>query len=778
MAQANKKMPPVLQDDTCYQSWTRDLKIWKMFTDLPAAKQGPAVYLSLTGKAKDAVADVPVEDIGKDDGVNQLVAKLDEVYLKDKNTLAYLAFKAFYNFRRTAGMSIPTFVVDFEKYYNEMKRYEMKLPDGVLGFMLLTAANIPEEGERLARATVLDVGYDAMKAKLLNIFSEANTPGEATPEIKVEPNDTFYTQYRGSQSQNRGGRGAFRSGRGGRSSRGMHGGRGGRGAESQSLNPLDYQGMPRKCFICQSVHHFAHKCPYKGSDELGQNRRGDDASGEMMGVEQETPGVGQVNITLFKASDQQHLRSLVGETFGMAVLDSGCTKTVVGQVWLEEYLKTLTDTDSKRVKFGRSDECFRFGDGEKVQAVKQATFPVQIGGVDALVNAHVVENNIPLLLSRQSLKKADAVMDFSKDKVVMLGETVSLHTTKSGHYCIPLSKTIISESVEPHFTLTVSSAFEGLSANEKKAKAQKLHVQFAHATKDKLLKLVHSSGYKNTEFDAILVDVCDNCSVCEAYQKTPSRPVVGLPLSDQFNGVVCMDLVELVHCKSWMLHLIDSHTRYSVATVIHTKKDDLVVKEVYLKWIGYFGAPQKFLADNGGGFANERYKEMNEKLNVETCNTAAESPFSNGMCERHNSVLKEMVLKLIQDGVCSAEVAVAWSVSAKNSLSSHGGFSPNQLVFGFNPNLPSVLIDDLPALEPVTLSDSVYQNMNAMHKARCAFIEAEASERIRRALRHNTRTYSNVIFENGDKVFFKRKQFKGWKGPGTVLGKDGIDQAW
>ena len=34
----------------------------------------------------------------------------------------------------------------------------------------------------------------------------------------------------------------------------------------------------------------------------------------------------------------------------IAVLDSGCTKTVAGKVWLEEYVKMLSESDKKNVE--------------------------------------------------------------------------------------------------------------------------------------------------------------------------------------------------------------------------------------------------------------------------------------------------------------------------------------------------------------------------------------------------------------------------------------------
>ena len=73
--------------------------------------------------------------------------------------------------------------------------------------------------------------------------------------------------------------------------------------------------------------------------------------------------------------------------------------------------------------------------------------------------------------------------------------------------------------------------------------------------------------------------------------------------------------------------------------------------------------------------------------------------------------------KIIADTDCSLEIALAWAVNAKNSLHSVYGYSPNQLVFGCNPNFLSCLNDIRPALEGTTLSEVVATNFNALHAA-------------------------------------------------------------
>ena len=190
--------------------------------------------------------------------------------------------------------------------------------------------------------------------------------------------------------------------------------------------------------------------------------------------------------------------------------------------------------------------------------------------------------------------------------------------------------------------------------------------------------------------------------------------------------------------------LIDLATRYNHAVVIRTKDKNTVVKHILLHWIAIFGSPNRFLSDNGGEFNNTDFQEMSECLNIEIHTTAAESPWSSGIVERHNGVLGNMVYKILEDTNCGIEVALPWALTAKNSLHNVYGYSPNQLVFGKNPNLPCVLNDKLQALEGKTSSEIIAENLNALHAARKAFVHNEASEKVRRALRNNIRPITTM----------------------------------
>ena len=55
-------------------------------------------------------------------------------------------------------------------------------------------------------------------------------------------------------------------------------------------------------------------------------------------------------------------------------------------------------------------------------------------------------------------------------------------------------------------------------------------------------------------------------------------------------------------------------------------------------WISIFCPPKSFLTDIGDEFVNREFVDMAEKFNIVLKTTAAESAWSNGLCQRHNGI--------------------------------------------------------------------------------------------------------------------------------------------
>ena len=436
---------------------------------------------------------------------------------------------------------------------------------------------------------------------------------------------------------------------------------------------------------------------------------------------------------------------------------------VCGENWFKQFLEETGDIPTVT-----SSRAFKFGDGKVVNSFMRATIPAQIGSTNCKIETEIVKADIPLLLSKSSLKKAGTILDLKNDKATMFDKPVELEFTSSGHYCVNITKS------KPELSSldNVLNVTDEMSPTEKRKTLVKLHKQFGHATYNRLAKLLNKAGTNNTDTLDLLRSVCENCEICITNKRPSPKPVVGLPLATEFNETVAVDLHELDH-NVWYLHIIDEFTRFSAGSIVRTKKASEFVKKFLESWISVHGTPKRLYSDNGGEFNNDEVRDMAENFNIEVKTTAAYSPWSNGLLERHNQTLTDTLLRLKEDNNCDWDIALSWALMAKNALDNEHGYSPYQLVYGRNPNLPSVLTDKLPALEGTTMSEIVGKHIEALHSARTAFTRSECSERIRRALRKQTRP-SGVSYQTGDKVYYKRPDSKEWKGPGVVIGQDGV----
>ena len=447
------------------------------------------------------------------------------------------------------------------------------------------------------------------------------------------------------------------------------------------------------------------------------------------------------------------------------VLDCACSSTVCGQKWLDGYISSLSDEDKLKIKEVKSQRCFRFGGGPLIHSKAELILPAQIGGIDVSIKTDVVDSDVPLLFSKSAMKNAGMDLFVTTDEVLFRGQRIALNETSSGHYCLPINRAMEVDNVFAVNLLELDNV-------QLKKSLKKLHAQFGHpAQMSKLIDLMKGAKSWNERFRPVLEEVYVECDLCKQFKKTPARPVVALPMASEFNEVVCMDLKKWNN--QWILHMIDMHTRYTQSVFINRKLSTTIIDNVMVHWTGIFGIMKGILTDNGGEFTSDEMREVASILDVDLKTTAAESPWQNGLCERVHQVTDMILLKLqAQYPRIRLTVLLKWANLARNSLQMWNGFSSHQLVFGKNPNLPDIMTAKVPALEEFTSSEVFAKHLNALHAAREAYIQSEASERIRRALRHRIRA-SQQVFHTGERVYYKRDESERWLGPGKVLFQDG-----
>ena len=264
-----------------------------------------------------------------------------------------MAYDKFEKFQRSPDMDIKEYINEFESLYDKIRAHNMELPDGVLAYRVLKNANISQEHEQLARATITEFSFSNITEQLKKNFGDvATTQNSVTAAVKADPTfqvenkeDAFYGNYAKSQTR---GRWKSRNPYRGAFCGGCY-----KSNESRTSvgnkNPLDSSENVSRCSICESIYHWKRDCP-----DTYENQQKDDSKINLPVVE-DTHFVEHIEVTLFQPPDLKNseMKNFVGETLCCAVLDSGCTRTVCGKVWLNCYLDTLSDDEKNASRKSR-----------------------------------------------------------------------------------------------------------------------------------------------------------------------------------------------------------------------------------------------------------------------------------------------------------------------------------------------------------------------------------------------------------------------------------------
>lgn len=751
---ANKGIPKFGGNDV-YTTWRNKVVMWSLVTNI--AKRNQAINVRLDAfidnpKAEKAVSALKAEDLHRDGGLDVLLERLDHVFKADKVDNAYEAYSKFNSLSRKIDQSISDYILEFEHLQLRAKEFDMEYPETILTFKLLDGANLTKQEREMALTVGNDLNLEKMKSALKRIFA---SKGDTESSLNDSNEEEVYFAARS------GGVRGKRFGTNARDNKYYNNtGSEHSGTTKSALNFVDRNGNVTRCRICESTMHWMSKCPHNPNNrkikdinhinEIKEEGQAEDIDSDYDASESNVLFSGILDNDVFSV-----------ESVGTAIVDTACSRTVAGKEWLTHYMKGLDDKALTKINIQPSNHKFKFGDGRIVKAENKARIPCEIGKKKCEIDVELIEGKLPLLLSKQSLKRAKTILNLQNDSVKMFDQDIPVHLSSGGHYAINILPGILNE---------INLLEQTNNDKDMEKKILKLHRQFGHASKENLMKLIKNAGCKTKNICGIAAEVVKNCAVCRLYKKPAPRPAVGLPWANDFNKVIGMDLHQL-DSNLYYIHMVDQFTKFSSAAIIKNKKPETIINAILRYWISFFGCPEKFLSDNGAEFNNETFRNFCENFGINPITTAAYSPFSNGTVERHNQTVTNMLLKVKEDTKCDYSTALCWAISAKNALINNNGYSPNMLVFGRNVNLPSIFNAKLPALEGNISCETVAKHLGALHGARKAFMQNENSNKIKKALKANVRNYDNFYdLEMDDSVFYKREHENMWRGPGKIIG--------
>ena len=240
---------------------------------------------------------------------------------------------------------------------------------------------------------------------------------------------------------------------------------------------------------------------------------------------------------------------------------------------------------------------------------------------------------------------------------------------------------------------------------ESKAGIAKLHKQFWHLNADALFKRIQPlvSAGRMAEVKRLCEEVVKECAICRAHARPGARPKVGGLWAREPNHIVACDTFYLTVNKDGkvvpaggrskdsktyaILHFVDLFSGFSVVQVCeHAWPLASDVIAGLSKWAELFGKfPIIFFTDQGGEFTDHSLVSFFHEQETEHLFAAPQAPYSNGVNERHNGILKVWLGKLLaQHGrLQDFTYVLREAVRVKNLTTRRHGWSARYLAFGY-----------------------------------------------------------------------------------------------
>ena len=152
---------PVLCTDK-YTTWKKEMQIWEVAMCVEKEKRALIVFLSMEGKAREAVLELDIASLNSEDEKEKVYEKLDTLFLEDINQSTFLAYETFEGYQRQPDTSIEDFLINFGWHIAKVKDFDIFLMEPVFAFRAFKSANCTLENERLVKATISELTLSSM----------------------------------------------------------------------------------------------------------------------------------------------------------------------------------------------------------------------------------------------------------------------------------------------------------------------------------------------------------------------------------------------------------------------------------------------------------------------------------------------------------------------------------------------------------------------------------------------------------------------------------------
>ena len=616
--------PPVWDPDTkSYDDWRFQVELW-MKACIKAKLKGADCGYRLYDKLKDirskGVGDkvtVGVRtgevDVFDEDSVQQLIELLDKSFKKDDLSMLHQSWTQFIQYRKTSSDSVDDFLNKFALKAAALKRDGVKLPEDVLGLQLIDAANLEEHEAQLVLTAVdydrRDRLYEQAEKALRKFLSK---------KLVLDSNSNSSNSINGNSSDDNKAllTGKFR-------------------------HQQPFEKRVKTCFKCHSPDHIIRFCP------LSKSKQSDRMKGEKANVTKgkgenhdESSSDGERGLVIINHAILSTTKNIDPENSW--IIDSGATSHMcMDKKWYAGELKQLKEPELIKVGDGSFIECNSVGDIE---------LDMKIGDNFRNCKLHDVLFVPDLSYNLISVAKAmsrKCIIEFNDKKCTIRNKQLEVIAVGK-----EIGKLWFLECADSRSNQceVMNTATEVLNNNEL------WHSRFGHLGHDNLRKLVDENMVEGCDYKCHQSSegVCEPCINGKHHrQKFP-----------KFGGRRASDLLDLVHTdvsgrmdteslsgKEYFVSFIDDKSRHVWTYGIKKKSD---VFDIFIEWKARAERTTErklktLRSDNGGEYISEEFELYLKKDGVAHQRTISKTPEQNGVAERMNRTLVEMVRSMLSE---------------------------------------------------------------------------------------------------------------------------------
>ena len=279
----------------------------------------------------------------------------------------------------------------------------------------------------------------------------------------------------------------------------------------------------------------------------------------------------------------------------------------------------------------------------------------------------------------------------------------------------------------------------------------------AHTSTDKMMKKIRMRYYWPQMYEDIRIYVrsCDICQRRGKYKR--SEPLHPIPVGEPFHRIG-IDYVGLLprtkEGNKYIIVAMDYLTKWPEARPTKEATAATTVEFIYDDIVCQHGCPGIIQTDRGTHFNNRLLEKLVEKFRIEHIMSTPYHPQTNGLVERYNRTLINILAKMVEKHTDEWDKYVAPTLfSYRTSRHSTTRLTPFFLVYGREAKLPT---DDTRIEEEPSLVHHIEQKIDNLPILRGITQQRVTYEQQKQKDQHDRKLADGTQFQIGDQVLYYR----------------------